>query len=202
MKYDPVDIYYFFRKAQADTKGRGFRMPKDFDAHLNNKFTAKNREALLLATKYFNSKWLNVEPYEYFKCGFELYKTFSYAMFFRSKVLRLYIEKDKNKKRELGVNKRQIVGSVKYIKRYMSENKIFMLDDYLSKKDGRKKIIVDHYMRNKVDKFLLVYLIKIGKLILTDDDRAYMPYIIEQYREIKSIVEEMNGFLREAVKKM
>ena len=34
MRYEPVDIYYNFRKAQSESKGRGFRMPKDFDAHL------------------------------------------------------------------------------------------------------------------------------------------------------------------------
>lgn len=202
MKYDPVDIYYFFRKAQADNKGRGFRMPKDFDSHINNKFTEKNREALLLATKYFNSKWINVDPYQYFECGFVLYKTFSYAMFFRSKVLRLYIERDKNKKRELNVNKKQIVESIKFIKKYMLSNEIFMLSDYLSKRDGRQKILIDHYMKNKVDKFLLVYLVKSGKLNLTDDDRAYIPYIVQQYREIAQITDEMNGFLRKAVSKI
>lgn len=200
MKYDPVDIYYYFRKAQSESKSRGFRMPKDFDSHLEKKFTEKNKEALLLATKYFNTKWINVDPYRYFKCGFELFKTFSYVMFFKSKVLKLYVEKDKNVKREMSVNKKQIAESVKFIKRYMKKNEIFMFDDYLAKRDGNRRVAIDHYMQNKVDKFLIVYLIKTGKLSLTDNDRAYMPYVVQQFREISEKVNEINGFLRKAVK--
>jgi uncharacterized membrane protein YdfJ with MMPL/SSD domain len=75
-----------------------------------------------------------------------------------------------------------------------------MFDDYLAKKDGNRRVVIDHYMQNKVDKFLIVYLIKTGKLSLTDNDRAYMPYVVQQFREISEKVNEINGFLRKAVK--
>ena len=202
MKYEPVDIYYHFRRAQSESKGRGFRMPKNFDVHLEKKFTEKNREALILATKFFNVKWKNVDPYRYFQCGFELLKTFSYVKFFDVRVLRLYIEKDKNIKRDLKGKKVDIVSSVKFIKKYMNENDIFMFRDYLEIKKGSQRVVIDHYMKNSVDKFTLVWLVKNGRLVLTDNDRAYMPYIVEQYREICDKVTEINGFIRKAVKKI
>lgn len=177
-------VYYFFRKAQSETKGRGFRMPKDFVSHINNKFSVKNREALVLATKYFNTKWSNIDVYKYMQCGFELFKTFSYLKFFDKRVLNLYIVKDKNLKREMRINKKEIIKSVKFVKHFMIENNIDSISSYCNLTDGNQKVIIKHYIHNKVDKFFLVWLIKIGFLYLNDNDRSYIPYIISQYREI------------------
>lgn len=199
---EPVDIYYNFRKAQSESKGRGFRMPKDFDAHLEKKFSEKNREALLLATQYFNTKWTNVNIYRYMQCGFEMFKTFSYVKFFDPRIMRLYVQKDKNIKREMNVNKKAIIESVKFIKRFMKENNIHMLRDYLQLQNGYRKLIVDHYVHGSIDKYLLVWLVKSGKLILTDDDRACMTYIVHQYREIGEKLQEINGFMRKVGEKL
>ena len=199
---EPVDIYYNFRKAQSESKGRGFRMPKDFDSHLEKKFSEKNREALLLATQYFNTKWTNVNPYRYMQCGFEMFKTFSYVKFFDPRIMRLYVQKDKNIKREMNVNKKAIVESVKFIKRFMKENDIHMLRNYLQMADGHRKVIVDHYIHGSIDKYLLVWLVKTGKLVLNDDDRACMTYIVHQYREIGEKLQEINGFMRKVGEKL
>jgi len=199
---EPVDLYYNFRRAQSESKGRGFRMPKDFDAHLEKKFSDKNREALLLATNYFNTKWTNVNPYRYMQCGFELFKTFSYLKFFDPRVMRLYVQRDKNAKREMVVNKKAIVESVKFIKRFMKENNIRMTRDYLQLQNGHRKIIIDHYSHGNIDKYLLVWLVKSGRLILTDDDRACMTYITHQYREIGEKLQEINGFMRKVGEKL
>jgi len=199
---EPVDIYYNFRKSQSESKGRGFRMPKDFDAHLEKKFSDKNREALLLVTKYFNTKWMNVNPYRYMQCGFELFKTFSYLKFFDPRIMRLYVQKDKNTKREMDVNKKAIVESVKFIKKYMKENDIHISRDYFQLQNGYRKVIVDHYVHGDIDKYLLVWLVKSGRLILTDDDRACMTYIVHQYREIGEKLQEINGFMRKVGEKL
>jgi hypothetical protein len=199
---EPVDIYYNFRKAQSESKGRGFRMPKDFGAHLEKKFSKKNREALMLATQYFNTKWTNVNVYRYMQCGFEMFKTFSYIKFFDPRIMRLYVQKDKNIKREMNVNKKAIIESVKFIKRFMKENNIHMLRDYLQMTNGHRKIIVDHYVHGSIDKYLLVWLVKSGRLILTDDDRACMTYIVHQYREIGEKLQEINGFMRKVGEKL
>ena len=199
---EPVDLYYNFRKAQSESKGRGFRMPKDFDAHLEKKFSDKNREALLLATQYFNTKWTNVNPYRYMQCGFEMFKTFSYLKFFDPRIMRLYVQKDKNAKREMDVNKKAIVESVKFIKRFMKENNIHMTRDYLQLQNGHKKVVIDHYSHGNIDKYLLVWLVKSGRLVLTDDDRACMTYITHQYRDIGEKLQEINGFMRKVGEKL
>ena len=202
MIYEPIDIYYNFRKVQSETKDRGFRMPKDFESHLERKFSEKNREALLLVTKYFNTKWNNVNPYRYFQCGFELFKTFSYMKFFDPRVMRLYVQRDKNLKREMDVNKRAIIDSVKFVKLYMKEKNLHILRDYLNLKDGYKKLIITHYAQGHIDKYFLVWLIKTGKLVLNDDDRACMTYIVHQYREIGDKLSDINGFMRKVSEKL
>jgi predicted RNA-binding protein len=110
--------------------------------------------------------------------------------------MRFYVQRDKNMKREMDVNKRAIVDSVKFIKKYMKENNIHMLRDYLNTQNGHRKIIVDHYVHGDIDKYFLVWLVKVGKLVLTDDDRACMTYIVHQYREIGDKLQEINGFMR------
>ena len=80
--------------------------------------------------------------------------------------MRLYVQRDKNMKREMDVNKRAIVHSVKFIKKYMKDNNLHMLRDYLQLQNGHKKIIIDHYSHGHVDKYFLVWLIKVGKLVL------------------------------------
>ena len=84
----------------------------------------------------------------------------------------------------------------------MDDNQLFMFRDYLDSKNGRQRIVVDHYIKNNVDKFTLVWLVKTGKLVLTDDDRAYMPYIVQQYREICDELIEVNAFIRKAVERI
>lgn len=195
---DPEDIYYYFRKAQANSKNRGFRMPKDFESHLEKRFSIKNKEYLLKATDYFNTKWNNIDPYVYFKCGFELLKTFSYINFFDPRVIRLYIQRDKNTKRELSNCKKEIAQSVVFIRNYMNKNGIIIFDDYINKTVENKKIIVTHYLKNKVSKFFIVWMLKIGKLYLSDSEISFMPYISDQYREIRLILEtdDIRSFLR------
>lgn len=200
---DAENVYYFFRKAQAESKGRGFRLPKDFETHLKNRFTDKNREALLLVTDFFNTKWENVDPLRYFQCGFELLKTFSYTKFFDPRVMRLYIQKDKNIKREMSNCKKEITESVVFVKKYMKRNNIIMFSDYIMKssKDNRK-IVIKHYLDNKVSKFFIVWMMKRGKLSISDNDRAFMPYISDQYREIRVKLDEIGPFLRKVERKL
>jgi len=192
--YSNEDIYFFFRKVQSESKNRGFKMPKDFEKHLNTRFSKPNKEALILSTKYFNTKWENIDVYKYMQCGFELFKTFSYVKFFDKRVLNLYIVKDKNLKREMSVNKKLIIKSAKFIKGYMHNNNIFSFKDYCCTVVDNKKEIVSHYIHNDVDKFLFVWAIKIGYLVLNDTDRSQLPYIIAQYREILVRVGEIEDF--------
>jgi hypothetical protein len=194
-KLDVEDIYYYFRKAQANSNNRGFRMPKDFDKHFNTKMSEKNREALTLAVKYFNTKWSRIDPFRFMKCGFELFKSFSYTKFFDRRVLNLYIQKDKHIKRDAELCKGKMTDSALFVLKYMKENKISSLSRYCMMKTGAISYPVKHYIDNSIDKFFVVWLVTLGLLDIDDDNRALVPYIVEQYRDILSDLDNISGYL-------
>jgi len=193
--YTPEEIYIAFRKAQAFFKNRGYRLPKDFEKHLETKMSAKNKEALILATKYFNTKWNRIDVERYMLCGFEIFKSYTYTQFFNRKVMNLYIQKDKNIKRDIEINKKSMVSSLKFIKQYMNKYDIPTIGRYLLLKVGNQTIVIKHYMENKIDKYFLIWLIKEGLFTLSDDDRILVPYIIEQYRECLDKLNDIRPFL-------
>lgn len=188
--FEQFDIYAAFRKAQAEFKNRGYRLPKDFSKTLA-KMSEQNKKALSKATDFFNTKWTNIDPYEYFSVGFKVYKTFTYINFFDEKVMKLYKIEDKNRKREMRVTKASLKKSLIWVKDYMEENDIKSIRDYCRMKDGNVSVITKHYTSNRIDKMFVVYLIDKGVLRLTDSDRALMPYVVEQYRECLMKIKEM-----------
>jgi hypothetical protein len=200
MKIESIkEIYYLFRKAQADYNNRGFRMPKDFEAHFSKKLSTVNQKKLTKITGYFLTKWSNIDPYTYFKCGFDLYKhRFSYVKFFNERILMLYKQRDKNEKREIKVSKRKIIDSAKFLIKYMNENEIFTLQEYIDTTDGSRRLAVTHYLQNKIDASFFVWLIKKG-MKLSDEDRSYIPYISKQYRTINVL---LNSDLKEFLSKI
>ena len=103
--FTELDIYTEYRRAQALEYNRGYRIPKNFQKHLNFKMSSKNREALELATKYFNTKWKNIDPAKFFEAGFGVLKSFTYVQFFDPRVMRLYIQRDKNQRDRLPIHK-------------------------------------------------------------------------------------------------
>jgi len=129
-------------------------MPKDFESHFNNKFKESNKKKLIQATGYFLTKWSDIDPYVYFKCGFELLKGFSYFHFFDKKVMLLYQQRDKNKKREVKVVKEKLVESAKFVKRYMNDNNL-SFRDYIDYKEGNRSIAVKHYLHNNLYRKIL-----------------------------------------------
>jgi len=188
-------IYYQFRKAQADYNNRGFRMPKNFEDHFKKKLSAINQKKLVKATNWFNTKWNNIDPYIYFTCGFEIYKKrFSYIKFFEEKILLLYIQRDKNEKRQIRVTKEKLIASAKFIKKYMRDNDISTLKEYMDTNDGNQKLAVSHYLKNEIDSSFFVFLLKMG-MRLTDIDRSFIPYISKHYRVINVMLVDIKPFL-------
>lgn len=191
----PVDVYFCFRKAQAQSKNRGFRMPKDFDKHLKNKMSEKNRKALLETTAFFNTKWKNVNIERYMEYGFELLKSFSYMKFTDKRVMNLYKVKDKNLKRKLKLCKESMRDSLKFVKQYIKDNDITSIGRYCMLKNGHVSLIIEHYLNNYVDKFFVVWLMSKGLLKLNDDNISLVPYISEQYREILVSFDDIGEYL-------
>ncbi len=189
-------IYFHFRKAQADHFSRGFRMPKDFEKHFDTKFAEQNKKALIKITGWFLTKWQNIEPYDYFRCGFELHdKNFSYMKFFHEKILMLYKTRDQNKKRKVKITKQGLVNSAKFVKKYMNDYSINSLYDYIGTSEGNQKIAVEHYLANLIDASFFVYLLNKG-MKLTDHERGLVPYIGTNYRRIMIELKEMKAFVK------
>jgi hypothetical protein len=188
-------VYRAFRKAQADYHNRGYRMPKDFETHFNTKFKETNKKILIKITGWFLTKWQNVDPYEYFKCGFELYENrFTYVKFFKEKILLLYKTRDKNKKREVRITKEGLVKSAMFIKKWMDENNS-TLEMYMHERIGEQKLAVDHYLKDKIDASFFVYLMRRG-MILSDNDRACIPYIHANFRKISFALNDIRDFTK------
>jgi hypothetical protein len=53
-----------------------------------------------------------------------------------------------------------------------------------------------------VDEFFMVWMIKEKMILLTDDERSVMPYIVEGYREIADKLGNIKNFLLEVRKKL
>lgn len=190
---DIQETYVLFRKAQAFSLGRGWRMPKDFETHFNEKMPEVHKKALIKITQWFLTKWSNINPYEYFLCGFELHKSFSYHMFFKKNILKLYIEKDKNEKRKVETTKKGLIKSAKFVKQWMKQNgKTF--NQYMREINGNQKVAIDHYLKNEIDAAFLVFMIRKG-MILNDQDRSYIPYIQERYRKINFGLNDLKDFI-------
>lgn len=192
---DLEHTYYCFRKAQSDFKGHGFRMPKNFEEHLETKMKEQNKKKLINITRFFKTKWSNIDPYNYFRCGFELWKSFSYIKFLDPKILKLYISRDKIEKRKTRLLKESMLESALYIKRWMKDNNVYTLQDYIKCENGNMSIAVQHYRKGKIDNGFFVFLLTKG-LILNNNERNYVPYIAQNYRKIRSNLEKLNEFTR------
>jgi hypothetical protein len=194
-------IYKAFRKAQADYNNRGYKMPRDFEKHFNTKFSEPNKKALIKITGWFLTKWKNINQYDYFMCGFELFKKgFTYTKFFDEKIILLYKTRDKNKKREIHITKKKLIESALVVKVWMEKHNA-SLDDYMSTREGYQKIAIRHYLDNKIDATFLVFLIQKG-MILTDTERSVIPYVQANYRKIICGLGEIRNFTKKLGEKL
>jgi len=197
----PIDVYLIFRKIQARFNNRPYQLPKDFDHFLENRMSKKNRECLELAAKYFSTKWTNINIETFMECGFELFgKSFTYTKFFNSKIMKFYIERDKNKKRKVELNKKEMIKTAKFIKKFMqpirNNPNISIIREYCRKRDGAIRLIVKHHTQGHIDKHFLVWMIFSGQITLTDDERALVPYVVGNYRDFVNDLGGINPFLK------
>lgn len=207
--YTTWDIYCIFRKSQAMSKNRGYRLPKDWNIHWENKLNKTARDNIQIITDYFNTKWCDISPEMYFEAGFDVYKSFSYHQFLNRKVIEMYKRKDKNKKRNTDVNKKTIIQSLKHVINSIEDKekleKFGVLRHYcrIYINTYTRKPIKD-YIDNKISAPFLVWLISEGYVSLTDEERSVIPYIINNYRDILSGLKDpdMRQFLYEIKEKI
>lgn len=192
------DVYFAFRKAQALANGRGFRMPKDFDAFLA-KMTPMNREWMQRATIAFNTRYSNINIDVYMSCGFEIWKNFTYKNLLHDKVIQLYIHKDKTKKRQTEVTQREIETTFNNIEDYLRDKPrrpgYTQLQNFCKFRQGEVRICINMYVQGKVDVMTLAYCVNRGYIKLTDDERALSTYLVQKYRDILDALEDVKSFI-------
>ena len=193
---DIFNTYYCFRFAQSEFLNRPYRLPKDFKSFLFNRMKAPSRECLIDITKCFFTKWERIDKKDYFRCGFKIMgKGFTYHRFFDKRIIEQYIQIDRAIKRDMTHNKGKFVESVKFVKKFLKENKLTLLE-YCNKKIDGYFLPVRHYIENDIDKIFLAWLIKKGYYVLSDYDRSILPYVVDNYREMYVKLEKMNSFIR------
>jgi hypothetical protein len=194
------NVYYAFRRAQSLAKDRGFRMPKDWDA-FKVKMNPHNAQWLKEAAMYFNTTYSNVDLCKYMECGFEIWKGFTYKHFTDKKVIDLYIHKDKVTKRKLEVSRREIETTFNTIADYMVGKErrpgYNQLQNYCKFRTGETRIIINTYVQGKIDIMTLAYCVNRKYIILTDDERAMSPYLVQRYRELMENLQDVKGFIEE-----
>lgn len=194
------DVYCAFRRAQADANNRGYHLPKKWDTFLS-KMNKKNAEWLYKAMVHFNTTYSNVDINEYMACGFILWKGFTYKHFCDRKVIDLYIQRDKIKKRKMEMSYDEIEKSFDNIKYYLDNKPIrsgyTQLQNFCKFRDGEVRIIINKYNQNEVDSLTLVYCISKSYIVLTDDERALIPYISQRYRELNENLQPILEFVKQ-----
>lgn len=198
--YDEQDVYVAFRKAQSRFHSRPYRLPKEWDKHFNERMSKKNRDALILASKFFNTKWRNINMDRFFDVGFDLFKKgFTYVRFFDPKVMALYMERDKMHKRNLDLHKASFIRSAKFIKEKWGSGR---LKSYARTRIGQESVPIRDYIRGDIDQFFLTWLIREKYLILEDLDRVQIPYIVEKYRDYLAKLDDMKDFIDKVKEKL
>ena len=182
------------KQFMKDNRGKGYRT-----RHIKGqKMSEEYMKALDTLSLYFQTKWQNISISQYFDCGFELHqKNFWHERFFDPKIVRLYIQKDKNLKRTINISKGNIIKSAKFIKDYMKQAGYQTFHIYCSVQKDNKCLPVIHYLQNKIDSVFLIWLIRDKKVRLNDNERPYLPYIHANYRKTVIILEKMQPFLRQ-----
>lgn len=171
-------------------RGKGYRKKKIKGRGMSLDYLA----ILERLSKRFITRWSEISPYGYFECGFDIYgKSFNYNLFSKSSIMRLYIQRDKAKKQSLHLNKKDIVYSLLFVENFMKAEKI-TFNQYCKRKYNGHSLPVYHYIKNRIDKYFLVFLIRCGYISLSDNDTSYTPYVVEKFREISFQLEEIETF--------
>lgn len=196
-----IDVYNAFRRAQSAAKERsGFRTLKDPEAWLA-KQTIQTQESLRLAAAWFNTKWHHINIDKFMACGFELYPSFSYHMFFNPRIMNHYVQRDRNEKRQMEVSKRRIIESAKFIKVYCRDNNLTFLQ-YCNKAEGFQHVITDHAVKGYVDQVFLMYLVSTGAVTMNEEEKVLLPNLVERGRELMYEAKKMSSYINMVVKEM
>ena len=172
------DIYIIFRREQGRFFDRGFRLPKNWDAHWL-KMKEVDKQVIEMLVVNFNTKWRDIDIERFFQSGFFVFgKRFTYTKFFDNRIIKDYVAKDKVRKMNLENVKRDFTNSLKFIIKSG-----WKVPDYVKMKEGEISLPVIHYIQGKIDTSFLSYLIMKGLLKLNSIERSRCPCFEPKYRE-------------------
>lgn len=191
----PENVYIAYQQARARFVNRPYTIPKDWNK-VWSKLGEKSVYNIEMISKAFSTRWANVDPDKYFDCGFELFgKGFLYNKFYERKILLLYIEKDKQQKRRIVNIKESYDNSNAFIVEWMSRklhrDDISLYKQYCMMSEDGLRAPIHHYLKNKICRYMLAWLIKEKFLVLEDYEKELVPLIVSQYRKISYDVKHM-----------
>ena len=164
------DIWFAFQKAKACAKNRGYnRKIKSFSA-IWEKRKPEERENIRKMHRFLLTTWQNIDIDKYFSCGFELWKNFTYTKWFDPKIIELYVLKERNDRIKDDEIKTSLVNSAKFIKNYIKDNDIKDFRVYSRKRDNHELLCINHFIQNKISKWMLAFLIINKYCIIEPED--------------------------------
>jgi hypothetical protein len=200
--YTEFDIYSIFRKVQAEQFNRGYRLPKDWVKYYTEKLSKNQQEILTRSSKYFSTVWNSINIENYFECGFQLYPKFNFHHFFDKNIMKLYIQKDKNRKNDLRNMKKSLIDSCKFVMLYMKDKKHnHILNDYCKLTNEKIPVIINHYLNNDISNYFLAWMIAEGYVDVYDY-RPYVETVIKNYRVMYAKLNEEQEFLEKIKNKI
>lgn len=185
------DVYRAWRRA----KGAPYRMPKDWEKKWNS-FKPEEREYIRKMVRLLATTWQDINIDNYFSCGYEIWKGFYITQWFKPEVIQLYIQKSKNRKRIEENVKRSLTESAKFVLQYCKENCIKSLNVYARLRDDQKLLPLEHFVKDQISKWFLVFLIHKKYCFLTQADWDKIPFDQEKLREMKIELREQGDFTK------
>jgi hypothetical protein len=189
---DVCSVYVKYVTAGTHSKCRPRRIPKDVPTFLA-KMNPRDREQFDNITKVFIESYYDVDPYDYFLCGFELYNKYFVPNKFTNKdIISVYRQKQKSKNDLYYSVVTDFKKSYNFTKEYMKGKKIrsSMFLAYCNDYIDNKKAPIYHLSKYKVDKYFLCWLIENKFLSLNDSDRKEISLLLRNYRQYISALKD------------
>jgi hypothetical protein len=116
--------------------------------------------------------------------------------------MKLYIQKDKNRKNDLRNMKKSLIDSCKFVMLYMKDKKHnHILNDYCKLTNEKIPVIINHYLNNDISNYFLAWMIAKGYVDVYDY-RPYVETVIKNYRVMYAKLNEEQEFLEKIKNKI
>lgn len=186
--YTEHDIYRIFKEQESIYKNKKLN-----DNISISKLSDNHLKKLELIATYFNTKWHNINVHLYIGLGFNTWKSFNINMLDNDRLFRLY--KSYDKKIKFGfedISIEDIQKSIDFI-----INTYDNITEYCNSLKSVIKQPIYDYVNNNIDCIVLSFLIESGKLQITEEEKLFMSYFVDNYENIKYVMYKNYKFINE-----